>query len=112
MHSGNSTVGSVVGDALEASIDAATRAVLDYRQPDGHWVFELEADCTIPSEYVLLCHYLGEPANTGLEAKIANYLRRTQGGHGGWPLVQDGAFDMNASVKAYFSLKMIGDSRH
>ena len=42
--------------------------------------------------------------------KIANYLRRMQGTHGGWPLVQDGAFDMSASVKAYFALKMIGDS--
>ncbi len=35
-------------------------------------MFELEADCTIPAEYVLLRHYLGEPVNTELEAKIAN----------------------------------------
>ena len=54
-------------------------------------MFELEADSTIPSEYVLLRHYLGEPVDSELEAKIANYLRRTQGAHGGWPLVQDGA---------------------
>ena len=38
------------------------------------------------------------------------YLRRIQGAHGGWPLVHDGDFDMSASVKAYFALKMIGDS--
>ena len=49
------------------------------RQPDGHWVFELEADCTIPAEYVLLRHYLGEPVDAELEGKIANYLRRVQG---------------------------------
>src|ERR1700746_1959991 len=110
MHSGNSTVGGVVGDALEASIDAATRALLGYRQPDGHWVFELEADCTIPAEYVLLRHYLAEPVDTVLEAKIATYLRRGQGAHGGWPLVHEGDFDMSASVKAYFALKMIGDA--
>src|ERR1700742_1454629 len=110
MHSGNSTVGSVVGDALEASIDAAPRALVGYRQPDGHWVFELEADCTIPAEYVLLRHYLGEPVDAVLEGKIANYLRRIQGAHGGWPLVHDGAFEMSASVKSYFALKMIGDS--
>ena len=73
-------------------------------------MFELEADCTIPAEYVLLRHYLGEPVDTALEAKIANYLRRVQGAHGGWPLVHDGDFDMSASVKAYFALKMIGDS--
>ena len=97
------------GNTLEASIHSATQALLGHRQADGHWVFELEADCTIPAEYVLLAHYLGEPADTVLEAKIANYLRRIQGGHGGWPLVHDGDFDMSASVKAYFALKMIGD---
>ncbi|MEA3196940.1 MAG: squalene-hopene/tetraprenyl-beta-curcumene cyclase, partial [Gammaproteobacteria bacterium] len=110
MHSGNSTVGSETSGALEASIASATRAILDCRQPDGHWVFELEADCTIPAEYVLLRHYLGEPVDTALEAKIANYLRRVQGAHGGWPLVHEGDFDMSASVKSYFALKMIGDS--
>ena len=96
--------------ALEKSISSATEALLGYRQSDGHFVFELEADSTIPSEYVLLRHYLAEPVDSALEAKIANYLRRTQGNHGGWPLVQDGAFDMSASVKSYFALKMIGDS--
>jgi squalene-hopene/tetraprenyl-beta-curcumene cyclase len=109
MHSTNKPVAKETG-ALEASIASATRALLDYRQLDGHWIFELEADSTIPAEYVLLRHYLGEPVDAALEAKIANYLRRVQGAHGGWPLVHDGDFDMSASVKAYFALKMIGDS--
>ena len=94
----------------ERNIEAATRALLAMQRPDGHWVFELEADATIPAEYVLLRHYLAEPVATELEAKIAVYLRRIQGKHGGWPLFHDGAFDMSASVKAYFALKMIGDS--
>jgi squalene-hopene/tetraprenyl-beta-curcumene cyclase len=110
MHSVEKPVGSQPGEALEASIAAATRAVLAARQADGHWVFELEADATIPAEYVLLRHYLGEPVDTVLEGKIANYLRRVQGAHGGWPLVHDGDFDMSASVKAYFALKMMGHS--
>jgi squalene-hopene/tetraprenyl-beta-curcumene cyclase len=100
---------AVDADALETSIAAATKALFGYRQADGHWVFELEADCTIPAEYVLLRHYLGEPVDAVLEAKIANYLRRAQGAHGGWPLVQDGRFDISASVKSYFALKMVGD---
>src|SRR3978361_1208215 len=110
MHSGNKSVGIETGAALEASIASATQGLLGYRQPDGHWVFELEADCTIPAEYVLLRHYLGEPVDAVLEGKIANYLRRVQGDHGGWPLVHEGDLDMSASVKAYFALKMIGDS--
>jgi squalene-hopene/tetraprenyl-beta-curcumene cyclase len=96
--------------AVDRSIEAATGALLALQQPDGHWVFELEADATIPAEYVLLRHYLAEPVDAALEAKIAAYLRRVQGDHGGWPLFHDGAFDMSASVKAYFALKMIGDA--
>jgi len=97
-------------EALESSIASATQGVIGFQQSDGHWVFELEADATIPAEYILLRHYLAEPVDTALEAKIGNYLRRIQGAHGGWPLVHDGEFDMSASVKAYFALKMIGDS--
>jgi squalene-hopene/tetraprenyl-beta-curcumene cyclase len=97
-------------DALEASIGRATEALLGFQRADGHWVFELEADDTIPAEYILLRHHLGEPVDAALEAKIASYMRRRQGSHGGWALVADGDFDMSASVKAYFALKMIGDS--
>src|SRR5438128_10845045 len=104
------TIATVDPVALEKSISSATEALLGYRQSDGHFVFELEAESRIPAEYILLRHYLGEPVDSALEAKIANYLRRTQGNHGGWPLVQDGPFDMSASVKSYFALKMIGDS--
>src|SRR3974390_2942340 len=94
---------------LEAGIEQALRALFARQNADGHFVFELEADATMPAEYVLLRHYLAEPVDTPLEQKIAVYLRRTQGTHGGWPLFQDGDFDMSATVKAYFALKMIGD---
>jgi squalene-hopene/tetraprenyl-beta-curcumene cyclase len=100
----------MIDDKLERSIDSATLALLARQRPDGHWVFELEADATIPAEYVLLRHYLGEPVDAALEAKIAVYLRRIQGAHGGWPLFADGDLDISATVKAYFALKMIGDA--
>src|SRR5262252_1777875 len=95
---------------VDPAIARAAHGLLKSQQGDGHWVFELEADATIPAEYVLLRHYRGENRNTELEQKIAVYLRRQQGAHGGWPLFYDGDFDMSASVKAYFALKMIGDS--
>src|SRR2546422_7339333 len=101
---------SASASAVDHSVEAACRALIALQQPDGHWVFELEADATIPAEYVLLRHYLAEPVDAALEAKIAVYLRRVQGDHGGWALFHDGAFDMSASVKAYFALKVIGDS--
>src|SRR6201984_227767 len=97
-------------DVLERSIGSASKAIRDVQQSDGHWVFELEADDTIPAEYVQLRHHLGEPVDAVLEAKIAKYIRRRQGTHGAWALVQGGDLDMSASVKAYFALKMIGDA--
>jgi squalene-hopene/tetraprenyl-beta-curcumene cyclase len=96
-------------EGLDERIALAARALTAAQAEDGHWCFELEADATIPAEYVLLVHYLGETANLELEAKIARYLRRIQGEHGGWPLFHGGAFDLSATVKAYFALKMIGD---
>lgn len=93
---------------LSQAIDAATERLLELQRPDGHFVFELEADSTIPSEYVLMRHYLGEPVDAELEAKIARYIERLQSPDGGWPLFHEGESDMSATVKAYFALKMIG----
>ncbi|MGI9026413.1 MAG: squalene--hopene cyclase, partial [Burkholderiaceae bacterium] len=102
-----------VGDTPQTDIDRciarATDALLAQQRSDGHWVFELEADATIPAEYVLLTHYLGEPEPT-LERRIAAYLRRVRLPGGGWPLHHAGVFNISASVKAYFALKAIGDS--
>jgi squalene-hopene/tetraprenyl-beta-curcumene cyclase len=100
---------SIPAQRLNASIGAATRALMGLQHADGHFVFELEADATIPAEYVLTRHYLGEPVNAALEAKIAAYLRRIQSSDGGWPLFHDGPSHVSASVKGYFALKMIGD---
>ncbi len=94
---------------LDRSIGQAADALMRLQRDDGHWVFELEADATIPAEFVLLKHYLGEPEDRELERRIGVYLRRIQADHGGWPLYHGGAFDISASVKAYFALKMIGD---
>ena len=95
--------------AVDKILGDATAALLRQQRADGHWVFELEADATIPSEYILLVHYLAETPNIELESKIGNYLRRIQADHGGWPLFHGGPFDISATVKAYFALRMIGD---
>lgn len=102
------TDSTVANPALDVVIEAAAAALTRHRKPDGHWVFELEADATIPAEYVLLEHFL-DRIDASLQAKIGVYLRGIQGAHGGWPLFHDGAFEISASVKAYFALKAIGD---
>jgi squalene-hopene/tetraprenyl-beta-curcumene cyclase len=93
---------------LESVIDAASDQLMAMLATDGHWSFALEADVTIPSEYILLNHFLGKP-DDAMEAKIAKYIRRTQGVHGGWPLYFGGEPNVSATVKAYFALKLAGD---
>jgi len=93
---------------LETVIDEVRDALEERQGEDGAWVFELEADATIPSEYILLEHFLDE-IDDEVEAKIAVYLREKQGRHGGWPLYHDGEFNISASVKAYYALKLVGD---
>jgi squalene-hopene/tetraprenyl-beta-curcumene cyclase len=100
---------TVAQSTLDQTVSRAVATLLERQKADGHWLFELEADATIPAEYILLRAYLGEPDAPDLERKIGVYLRRVQGAHGGWPLYHDGAFDVSATVKAYFALKMIGD---
>jgi len=94
---------------LDDAIANAEEALLAQQRPDGHWVFELEADATIPAEYIMLGHFLDE-VDPELEAKIAVYIRRVQNGDGGWPLYYRGETDLSATVKAYFALKLAGDS--
>lgn len=94
--------------ALEAALSGSAKALLRQQRPDGHWVFELEADATIPAEYILLDHFL-DTIDQPLHERMANYLRSIQEEHGGWPLFHRGAFDISASVKAYFALKCVGD---
>lgn len=94
--------------AVDTLIDRAASALRECQRADGHWLFEFEADATIPSEYVLLRHFLGE-ADDGREAKIARYLRRIQRGDGSWPLFEGGTGDLSATVKAYYALKLVGD---
>ena len=105
------------GSAPEVSLDGRLDKVIDsakehlkaLQRPDGEWSFELEADATIPSEYILLQHFLDE-VEPEIEKKIAAYLRANQSEHDGWPLFYGGDLDISASVKAYFALKLAGDS--
>ena len=84
--------------------------MLACQRDDGHWVFELEADATIPGR-IYPAQALSRRARRRRHGgrRSRPICARSQGEHGGWPLFQDGAFDMSATVKAYFALKMIGD---
>jgi squalene-hopene/tetraprenyl-beta-curcumene cyclase len=97
-------------DQLNQAIGRARNHLLSQQSSAGYWVFDLEADCTIPAEYVFLYRFLQIPLAPEQAAGLGNYLRRRQLPEGGWPLFKEGAADVSATVKAYFALKLLGDS--
>ena len=95
-------------DPAQLAMNRAAKALSNRQADDGHWLFELEADATIPSEYLLL-HYFMRTVDREREQKIAKYLRRRQHNNGSWSLYEGGPGDISATVKAYFALKLAGD---
>ena len=93
---------------LDVAVNNAREVLLGLQSDEGHWQFELEADCTIPAEFILMQHFLGEVDDV-LQRKLANYIRARQADHGGWPLFHGGDFDLSCSVKSYWALKLVGD---
>ena len=94
---------------LNTAIARAQDTLLSLQDETGYWVFELEADCTIPAEYIMLMNYLDE-IDEVLQGKIANYLRSRQSEDGSYPLFTGGPGDISCSIKVYFALKFAGDS--
>ena len=94
-------------DPLANTLLQSGTALLERQYHAGYWLFDLEADTTIPSEYILLQHLLGT-VDTAREQRLADYIISRQLPDGSWPLYEGGAGNISATVKAYFALKTAG----
>ena len=83
--------------------------MLSLQADEGYWLGELEADSTLESDYIYYLYVLGK-ADPQRIAKLANYVRRKQLPDGGWSIYPGGPSELNATCKAYFALKLVGDS--
>ncbi|BCS52803.1 squalene--hopene cyclase [Geobacter sp. SVR] len=108
------TSGGGPDDARRESVTKSAALLLASRQKeDGHWVFDLEADATIPAEYVMLQRFIGRDLDSETASRLSAYLLERQLPDGGWPLYAvDGDANISASVKAYFALKLLGHDKH
>ena len=95
---------------IEKIINYCKKKMLSDQKKDGHWAYELEADTTIPSEYILMNHFLGIKEGI-LEKKLAKYIKKNQNPDGGWPLFWNGESNISTSVKAYHALKLVGENK-
>lgn len=69
-HSTTESLSSKLSVDLDDAIQAAKNKLIEQQHDDGHWVYELEADCTIPAEYILMNHFVDE-VDDETEQKIA-----------------------------------------
>src|SRR5579864_3289079 len=106
-------------NTLELAADAASRRAASYlagyQQRDGHWCAELTADTTLESDYILFQLWLYPPTDgvwspktQSLIDKAARSILERQLPDGGFNIYVQGPSEVNASVKAYFALKLAG----
>src|SRR5438477_4354868 len=94
---------------LDAAIEKAVSFLKSLQHEDGYWLGELEADTTLESDYIFYLHVLGRFDRRRV-ARLAEYVRRRQLQDGGWNIYFGGPSEVNATVKAYFALKLAGHS--
>ena len=96
-------------DDLAEAIRRAQENLLRQQHPDGHWCGELLVDSTLCSDYVLFMHWLGD-VDDALQQRCVGHILKRQLPDGGWNIYYGGPSEVNASVKAYFALKLAGHS--
>lgn len=98
-------------EAISGAIGRAQKNLRRLQHPDGYWVGELIVDATLCADYVLFMHWADE-VDPVIQEKCVQHIRRRQLADGGWNIYHDGPSELNASVKAYFALKLAGHQPH
>src|SRR5437899_5475597 len=98
---------SAVVTVLNDAIARAQAYLLSHQAPEGHWVGQLEANTTITSEFLLLCHLI-DRVDRERERKAVKYFRGKQLDDGGFSLFEAGPSHLSSTIKAYFAMKMAG----
>jgi squalene-hopene/tetraprenyl-beta-curcumene cyclase len=116
MTPGLQVANALVGDVSRATLNASSR-LLGLQRADGFWWGDLTADSTLESDWLLLLLWLYPPRagawNPPERGRINRAVRSILGRQlpdGGFSIYPSGPSDVSASVKAYFALKLSGES--
>jgi squalene-hopene/tetraprenyl-beta-curcumene cyclase len=91
-------------------------AMLELQSPEGYWCGELSADSTLESDYILLQLWMHPPLADGvwnppsrarIDKAVKAILDRQQA-DGGWWIYPGGGAEVNATARAYTTLKLAG----
>jgi squalene-hopene/tetraprenyl-beta-curcumene cyclase len=102
-------VSTVDPHALKRAIARTRDYLLEQQHPDGYWVAELESDVSVTAGYIPFMHYLGVDVGDR-ERKVLQTLRDAQLPEGGWGSYWGGPGNLDVSIQAYLSLKLLGRS--
>jgi squalene-hopene/tetraprenyl-beta-curcumene cyclase len=103
-------VAAEIDAAIPEAVARAQENLLRQQHADGHWCGELLVDSTLCSDFVLFMHWMGE-VDGNIQLRCARHILKRQLPDGGWNIYYGGPSEINASVKAYFALKLAGYSQ-
>lgn len=93
---------------IAQAVERSVRWLLEAQVEGRYWWGELEADSTLESDYTVFQFVLGRLDSPKVR-KLAVNIRQHQLPDGGWNIFPEGPTEINATVKAYFALKLSGD---
>ncbi|QSR86292.1 squalene--hopene cyclase [Candidatus Methylacidiphilum infernorum] len=94
---------------VEETIKKAQSYLLSIQKEDGHWVGELFVDVTLACDCIHLMHWRGK-IDYKKQLRLVKHIVDRQLPDGGWNIYPGGPSEVNATVKAYFALKLAGFS--
>lgn len=101
----SSATEALQGEAARAA--EAAREFLFRARRREHWCAELESNCTITAEYVMLRQMLGLDLGFRREETIA-YLSSRQKADGSWGIASNLPGDVSTTAEAYLALRLLG----
>jgi len=93
--------------ALDRTVEAGTKRLLELQHPDGWWVGELESNATMIAEHLFWLHFMGL-RDRRTDSKLANELLARRRDDGTWSNWFDGPADLSTTIECYVALKMAG----
>ncbi|MFC1835225.1 squalene--hopene cyclase [Thermodesulfobacteriota bacterium] len=94
-------------NTLDGAIRVSREQLLSLQRPDGHWRGDLKMNTISESGFILLQAIRGRLEDPRVPS-LAKYILSQQNDDGGWTIYPGGPSDLDASIEAYFALKLAG----
>ncbi|MHC1744732.1 MAG: squalene--hopene cyclase [Syntrophobacteraceae bacterium] len=94
--------------SLQEAIERTKDYFIRTQYPEGYWWAELESNCTITAEYLMLL-YLLEFLDPNKKARMVRYLLNHQADNGSWALFYGDGGELSTTIECYFALKLAGE---